>query len=92
MDSIARRQTELDYQLSQNDICAMPKAARSNQLTCNLKESKGLTDWMVCKDEIGRVTITQHKKDICPKYWSNMPQLAAPTMPQLTMQARFSPV
>ena len=67
-----------------DDICAMPVGARQNKLACHLKES-GLNDWMVCKDTVGRVTITQHKAGICPKYWSNIPNLA-PRMPLIAAQ------
>ena len=60
----------------QQDICPMPAGARLNKLSCHLKES-GLNDWMVCKDTVGRVTITQQKAGVCPKYWSNIPDITS---------------
>ena len=75
MDRLSQSEIDFDNSMEQN-ICAMPAGARLNKLSCHLKES-GLNDWMVCKDTVGRVTITQHKSGICPKYWSNIPSLAS---------------
>ena len=80
MDRLAQREIDFDGKMI-DDICAMPQGANKNKLQCHLKES-GLNDWMVCKDPIGRVTITKHKAGVCPKYWSNIPSFP-PTMLQI---------
>ena len=72
MDKIAQFSDIENTLLS--DICPMPAGARNSKLSCHLKES-GLNDWMVCKDTMNRVTITQHKAGVCPKYWSNVPSI-----------------
>ena len=89
MDRISQREIDFDNTMKE-DICTMPMGARLNKLSCHLKES-GLNDWMVCKDTIGRVTITQHKAGICPKYWSNIPDFA-PKMNSIATRIAGEPI